>query len=229
VPAPGRPTLVHLVCVLAFAMLLFGAGCGNDDDDQGGGGGDKQAQAAEKAFLTAMVHHHESALDMARIAEDNGKDPFIKGLAEDIRTTQVREIAEMKRIHKARFGTTLQPDPKGHDGLGLSAAEAGMTHSAAMNEQLRSADPFDRAFVDEMVPHHRGAVRMADVVLAKTQDASIRRLAQSIATTQKREIREMNDFRTKEFGGPVPAGARHGMHPEKPPAGKEEPRGHHPG
>ncbi len=79
---------------------------------------------------------------------------------------------------------------------------------------LRAANPFDRAFVDEMVPHHRGAARMAGVVLKSTKDAPLRKVAEGIVSAQEREISEMNDFRTKKFGGPVPAGAGHGMESE---------------
>ena len=232
--APRISSLPNLVCLLTSFVLALGViGCGSDDDDGDDGGGgqarDKQAEAAEKAFLSTMVPHHESALEMAEVAQEHGEDPFIKRLADGIRSTQMREIAEMRRIHTRRFGGTLRPDPEGHDRLGLTAEEAGMTHSPAMNAELASADPFDRAFVDEMVPHHRGAIRMADVVLEKTNDASIVRLARSIVATQKREIDQMNDFRTKEFGGPVPAGARHGRPSGDAPAGQPHDREHHPG
>ncbi len=226
-----RLTLNVLAAVLAALLLaVAGAGCGGDEEGGDSAAADKKNEGAEKAFLTAMVSHHESALEMAKIAEQQGKDPFITELAKDIGSTQAREIAEMKDIYTRRFGGPLKPDPGGHDGLGLTAAEAGMTHSADTNVKLRSADPFDRAFVDEMVPHHRGAIKMANVVLKKTDDASLRELAEEIIATQKREIEEMNDFRTKEFGGPVPAGAGHG----KPsghgaPAGEQDHGGEHPG
>ncbi len=90
--------------------------------------------------------------------------------------------------------------------LGLSAEEAGMGHmdGAAM---LRGKKPFDRAFVDEMTPHHQGAVRMAEQVLGKTKDAEIRSLAEGIIAAQKREIGEMKAFREREYGGPVASSA----------------------
>ena len=72
-----------------------------------------------------MVAHHESAPDMAEAAEEQGEDLFVTRLAAVIGSVQAREIAEIKRIPKRRFGTALEADPNGHDGLGLSAAEAG--------------------------------------------------------------------------------------------------------
>ena len=199
------------------------AACGSDDQEtQSGGAGDKVA-AVEKAFLTGMVHHHRSAIEMAKIAMKRGEDPYIKGLAGDIMSTQDPEIVRMVEIYERLFGGELKPDPGAHDGLGLSAEEAGMTHSPETNKTLRSAEPFDRAFVDEMVPHHEGAVKMAKVALKTAKDPDLRELAEGIITTQEREIAEMNDFRTKTFGGPVPEGAGHGKGSQDPmPKQKEE-------
>ncbi len=204
----------RLVSALLAGLLAVGLGaCGSDGDEKkesASAGGTKRARAVEKAFLTGMVHHHESAIEMAGVAKQKGKAPFVTKLADDIVTTQEREIAEMKMIHQRLLGANLKPDPGAHDGLGLSAAEAGMTHDAQTDRALRAAEPFDRAFVDEMVPHHEGAVKMSAVVLRSTRDAALRRLAQGIISTQKREIQEMNAFRVKSFGGPVPAGGGHG-------------------
>ncbi len=113
----------------------------------------------------------------------------------------------MKKIYERLLKGALKPDPGAHDGLGLSAEEAGMTHTEDTNKMLEAANPFDRAFVDEMVPHHLGAIKMAKIVLESTDDAALKDLANGIVKTQETEVEAMNSFRTKEFGGPVPAGS----------------------
>ena len=202
--------------------------CGGDDDKESASEGDR-TKAAEKAFLTGMAAHHESAIEMAEIADERTQDPFIKKLAGDILKTQERELAQMEEIYERLFDAGLRPDPGAHEELGLTAEEAGMTHSAETSEMLRRVDPFERAFVDEMVPHHRGAVRMAEAVLEMTRDARLRSLAEGIVRTQKREVAEMNDFRTKEFGGPVPEAAGDSMEPEGGMRQGEEHGAGHPG
>lgn len=203
----------RLVGALIAGLLSVGlSACGNEDEkaDSASSGHSKRAKAVEKAFLTGMVHHHESAVDMAEIAKERGSAPFITKLGTTIIETQQREISEMKKMHRRLVGSELEPDPGAHDGLGLSAEEAGMTHDKQTNQTLRAAKPFDRAFVDEMVPHHEGAIKMSRVLLKHSKDAELRRLAESIVTTQEREVEQMNSFRTAKFGGPVPAGAGHG-------------------
>jgi uncharacterized protein (DUF305 family) len=206
-----RTSLNHLVCLLVAVTAAGGlAACGSDDKETESGGAGNKVAAVEKAFLTGMVDHHRSAIEMAKIAEKRGEDPYIKRLAGDIMSTQDPEIVRMVEIYERLFGGKLKPDPGAHEELGLSAEEAGMTHSPETTKMLQSAEPFDRAFVDEMVPHHEGAVKMAKVALKSTKDADLRELAEGIIATQEREIAEMNDFRTKKFGAPVPEGAGHG-------------------
>lgn len=214
---------VHFAGLLALVVLALGlVACG--DDEKSASGSSEQGQKVEEAFLSGMVHHHESAIQMAEIAQRRGQDPFIRKLAEAIITTQDRETGQMRSIHKRLFGKTLKPDSGAHDGLGLTAAEAGMTHNQQTNATLESAEPFDRAFVDEMVPHHLGAIKMAKVVLKDTTDPALKNLAETIIRTQQNEVDGMNAFRERKYGGPAPTksgagggtldGAEHGAEDE---------------
>lgn len=49
----------------------------------------------------------------------------------------------------------------------------------------------DRDFVVSMIPHHQGAIEMADIVLKYGKDATIRALAQKIISEQQKEIARM--------------------------------------
>lgn len=194
--------------VMALVLAVSVTACGSSDKKSSATGGQaKSTKTVERSFLTGMVDHHESAIEMANIAKRRGQDPFVTNLASDITSTQDREIGQMKQIYKRLYGGQLKPDPGAHDGLGLSAEQAGMDHSPAMNKELEKANPFDRAFVDDMEPHHTGAVKMSKVVLGKTKDPELRKLAQGIVTAQTREIKAMNAFRTRKYGGPVPKDA----------------------
>lgn len=195
-----------LALTLGAIVALGLAACGGDDE----GGAPGNAESAERAFLTGMVHHHETAIEMAQVAQERGESQLVSELSSDIISTQEREMEQMRSIYSRLFEGTLEPDPMAHDGLGLSAEEAGMTHTPATNAALEQANPFDRAFVDEMTPHHEGAVRMAEVILEESDDEEITELAEGIVETQEREIAAMNDFREQEFGAPVPEGAAHG-------------------
>ena len=204
-----HPSRLRFASLLALVVLALGLVACGDDDDEASGGSEK-AESVEKAFLTGMVHHHETALEMAGIAERRSQDPFVTKLAATIITTQEREIGQMRSIHKRLFDEALKPDARAHDGLGLSAAEAGMTHDEKSNEMLEASALIDRAFVDEMVPHHLGAIKMAQVVLKDTKDPVLRNLAETIIRAQQKEVDRMNAFRKRKYGGPVPSDPKGG-------------------
>ncbi len=52
----------------------------------------------------------------------------------------------------------------------------------------------DVDFVRSMIPHHQGAIAMADVVLRYGKDEQTRRWAADVINAQKREIAEMQDW-----------------------------------
>jgi uncharacterized protein (DUF305 family) len=194
--------LVRLATAIVLLLALTLAACGGDDDEGGGGA---KGTKADQAFLEAMIPHHESAVAMANVAKRRGEHREVKKLATDIVAAQSKEIAQMERIHKRLFGSEIKPDPGAHEALGISAADAGMEHEDAA-ETLRTAQPFDRAFIDEMVPHHQGAIRMAQAVASKTDDLEVKRLAGAIIEGQSHEIRKMNRWRRGWYGSPSPAG-----------------------
>jgi len=121
-----------LLGALALAALTLSA-CGGNDGDAGGGG-----SAADRAFLEAMIPHHESAIEMAKIAKRRADHPQVAELADAIVTTQSKEIRQIERIHQRLFDEQIMPNPDAHEGFGLSAAEAGMAHmDSTANSSVR--------------------------------------------------------------------------------------------
>lgn len=187
-----------LMTVVALGTLAL-ASCGGNEESSSG-------TSTERAFLQGMVPHHESAVQMAQVAQRRARHAQIKRLADGIVALQRTEIAEMRETHQRLFGEELEPDERAHEKLGLSASEAGMMHGARAATMLGNEKPFDRAFIDRMVPHHAGAIRMARVLLADTNDPELRGLARNIISAQSQEIAQMNRWRMAWYGSASPAG-----------------------
>lgn len=178
---PLRPHRTTLPALLSIAALAF-AGCGEDEPAV-----DAAAKPAgsgtDRAFAADMIPHHESAIEMAKIAARDGESRFVKSLAADIVRSQAAEITTLREEDAALASAGVKPGS-----LGVADHMMGMDDDPAM---LRDADPFDPAFLKMMIPHHEGAVTMAKAELARGADPELKALAREIIAAQEREIRAM--------------------------------------
>lgn len=70
----------------------------------------------------------------------------------------------------------------------------GMRTMLGNTTALQNATDFDRAFIEQMIPHHQMGVMMAQMVLAHSNRPEIRELAQRIIDTQTTEINQMQQW-----------------------------------
>ena len=194
---PKTKTCLAVCAALALiAVAAIAAGCGSDDDhDMAGSAGN----ATDTAFVNDMVPHHESAVEMAELARERAEHPELRKLADDIIAAQNREIETMKSV-KADLA----------DGHGHMSGDEHSRGMAMDPHELRNAKPFDRAFIDMMIPHHAGAVTMAKEELDKGENPTLRGLADDIVAAQAREIAQMREWRESWYGSA--SGSDNSMH-----------------
>jgi uncharacterized protein (DUF305 family) len=71
---------------------------------------------------------------------------------------------------------------------------SGMNHS--MNMDLGAADAnFDLRFINAMIPHHQGAVTIAQDALSQSKRPEIQTLSNDTIASQKSEISQMEQWR----------------------------------
>jgi len=58
---------------------------------------------------------------------------------------------------------------------------------------------FDVMFIDMMIPHHEGAIAMAQVALTRAEHEEVRQLAQAIIDVQSREIEQLRAWRDQWY------------------------------
>jgi uncharacterized protein (DUF305 family) len=206
-----------LALLLAVAFLLAacgGVGSGQQGDQSGGHGRmdhgqmghgsmgmDSKGMAkqmvmengkySDRAFIDAMVPHHQGAIAMAEVALKNAEHEEIKELSRNIVSTQQSEIEELKSIKKEQFGTSNVPmemSPQQMRGMGMMDPK-----------RLSKREPFDEAFIVAMIPHHQSAIYMSEVAQDESKIPEIKELAENIVSAQKREIEQMKQWRKQWY------------------------------
>lgn len=62
----------------------------------------------DKAFIASMIDHHQGAIDMAKLAQNNAKHDEVKQLATDILAAQSKEI-DMMQTWQTDWGYKVTP------------------------------------------------------------------------------------------------------------------------
>ena len=155
----------------------------------------------DAAFAHGMLGHHIGAVDMAEIQLKYGKDEEMRKLAQEIIDAQKAEIEQMQ-TWLANNPDTAEPTTD-TEAMQQAYAEGMDAMHGEMMLGIADPDP-DMAFARGMLPHHVGAVDMAEVQLKYGKDEEMRKLAQQVIDAQKAEIEQMRNWITAH-GGIVPS------------------------
>ena len=172
--------MFKFITLIAVMAALVVAGCGSDDETASGA---KIGNGTDRAFVAGMIPHHESAVEMATTAQQRGESEFVKTLSANILRSQNQELSTMRAEEAKLADAGIE---KGD--LGVPGHMMGMDGDTAA---LKTASPFDPAFLKMMLPHHEGAIPMAKAELEKGSNPKLKTLAAQIISEQEKEIVEM--------------------------------------
>lgn len=209
------PPLARLLsCIISGLMLMASAPAMAQDAAQppiihpGAPGEPSQALSAKEAidiadtsyspadvrFMQDMIPHHYQAVQMAALVKDRTNRPELVDIAGRIDASQKDEIGFMQKWLRAR-GEHV-PEPDAHAGMHTSHHMAGM----ATPEQMKKlagleGTAFDRMFLELMIPHHEGAVRMVKELLEQpgsAYDPLLFEFTTDVTNDQNAEIKRMH-------------------------------------
>lgn len=147
------------------------------------GAGQAPPNDADRQYIAMMIVHHEQALAMTRFAPERAQNETVKGLADRIRYSQEPEIGAMKQWQRT-FNVV-----GGHEDHGSMPGMATQDQLNALGA-ARGKD-FDRMFLELMIKHHEGAIKMATDVRAAGHNVQVEEMADDVVATQSDEINRM--------------------------------------
>jgi len=150
---------------------------------------------ADVEFMQGMIAHHAQAIVMSKLAESNGANPQVLKLSRKIDQSQVPEIHIMQDWLR-RYGQ-FAPDTASWHGMRMD----GMLTDVEMKELGTSKGvAFDRAFLNGMIKHHAGALKMVDDLFKSPgagQEVDANVFANEVMTGQTAEIGIMRRLLTQ--------------------------------
>jgi len=186
---------------LLTAVALTGCSTGAADSNAGGMSGMEHGSSAgssptsehnqaDVAFATAMIPHHQQAVEMADLVlAKQGVDVRVADLARTVTAAQQPEIDTMK-------GWLAQWGEEDHSGMSGMDMGHGMMSQDDM-DALRGASGSDASalFLSQMIQHHEGAIAMARTEADTGRAAAAVALAKGIVKAQAAEIATMKELR----------------------------------
>jgi uncharacterized protein (DUF305 family) len=160
-------------------------------------------------FVAMMAPHHQGAIDMSEAELRYGHNEQLIRIAQDIVVEELQEIAAMRAASGEKLtpteatlaasfaGTTAGPSsPVPADNVPPSlkterpflAENAAAMTKMVKDMTIKPTGNIDRDFVAMMVPHHQGAIAMAQEELRYGHEAQLRRIAQEIIVDQIQQI-----------------------------------------
>ncbi len=159
-----------------------------------------QLNDADVAFAQGMLPHHRQAVEMAQLATDRAADPRVQDLATRIEAAQAPEIETLSGWLEAWGAEASSSGGTAHGGMDHGDTGGMMSDEDMAALADTSGTEFDRAFLEMMLEHHRGATAMAEAAVADGQNPDALAMAEDIRDTQNAEIAEMEQL-LAELGG----------------------------
>ncbi|MBJ7307881.1 MAG: DUF305 domain-containing protein [Acidimicrobiia bacterium] len=193
-------------------VLVTGVGLGACSSDHSGMSGMSSSttieipananyNATDIGFAQGMIPHHAQAIEMADLALTNTKNPDVLVLANKIKAAQSPEIVKLSGWLRD-WGQTVPSTASGsmdHDMSGMGGMMMdGMMSQADMDRlETSTGTEFDRLWIELMIQHHEGAVKMSKTEVAGGKNPDAIALAQAIISSQQAEITTMESLLKK--------------------------------
>ena len=176
--------MLTMIRNLAALCALVFAGCSSGSAiDQ-----DASWNKADQKFVQEMIPHHEQAAVMSEMVSNVEVSGETAALATEIIRAQASEIKLMKGF-LSEWGVEFDPDSDPHAGHMMSGDES---HGMMTDEELAELENstgsnFEKMWLTMMLAHHKGAIKMAETVIAMAKMHESRLWQKQLLASRKKK------------------------------------------
>lgn len=144
-------------------------------------------------FAMMMKSHHQAAVDMSEVELESGKGDELKKMAQNIIDSQKKEIIELQSFLNNHKNPDKNYDPAMKDQGFSKVMDRNMTMMMDMTKMDQTTST-DKHFVQMMIPHHQGAIMMAEGFVQFGKDPGLINMAKKMITDQTMEIEQFKKW-----------------------------------
>ncbi|MGL4343829.1 MAG: DUF305 domain-containing protein [Cellulosilyticaceae bacterium] len=143
-------------------------------------------------FLYEMIPHHKAAIAMSQNILTYTNDAQVKTLAQNIITEQTKGVGTMEALLQELKSSPMTKEISDQEYLQTYQVIL-QTMLTAMAQKPTSCD-VNVIFLEQMIPHHKGAIAMAENILKYTSNPKLKEIATQIIATQKTQLPKMESL-----------------------------------
>ena len=130
-------------------------------------------------WVKTMIEHHRGAIAMSRTMLKQSPTPEVRKMAEAIIKKQTAEIAKLTAMLSSRPSDPASMEP-------YHAAMSAMDNEMMAAQGANASETYLR----KMLAHHKGALAMSEIVLARSSDLKVKAAAAAVKADQTKEVRD---------------------------------------
>ncbi|MBY0524732.1 MAG: DUF305 domain-containing protein [Gemmataceae bacterium] len=195
----GLSATVGFIALSAGSLLLSNLPSARSDDKSATAHAAHQLKSAPGAadlpfdvqFIDSMAAHHQMGVAMAALVPDRARHAELKEMAKKSIDDQRQEIQQLNKWRQQWYADKSS---------GLNMELPGMAAMKNMRmDKLKAAsgEPFDLLFIDEMLPHHQGAIDLSRQALTKADHAELKKFAQKVIDAQEKEKEHLKHLKSQ--------------------------------
>lgn len=131
----------------------------------------------DQEFIINMIPHHQEAVDTSAYLLTRTEDPEIKEFLQSVIDVQTKEVDQMKQWYKEWFNQPYQ--------------DQGSYMQMMPNLTVIKGAALEKAYIDGMIKHHQGAIKMANEIKPITQRDELQQMSDNIIDTQSKEVDQL--------------------------------------
>ena len=143
-------------------------------------------------FLNQMLTHHKGAIALVENELTNGDNPIIWQFARGIQKNCLKQSEQMKQLLRELKEQKMVDKEK--EAQYLTKYERIVTEMMDELSETDCEENVDKAFVLQMIVHHKGTIKIAQNILAYTPNVMVQEIAGKIIDRQSKEIKQMEKF-----------------------------------